>query len=165
MTHRVARPDELDRLLAMERAAGRRFLEVGIDDTAFAGMDRGLMARAIDAGIFFVAVDDEDVPVGFALCERFEESLHLHELGVQPDQQGQGIGRSLIDRVAAAARERGCSHVTLTTYRDVSFNGPFYRRYGFVELAELPGWLTAIRAAEIRHGLDVLPRIAMALVL
>jgi hypothetical protein len=46
--------------------------------------------------------------------------------------------------------------LTLTTYRDVPWNGPFYRRSGFrvVPEASLGEGLLALRRAEATEGLD-----------
>jgi hypothetical protein len=44
--------------------------------------------------------------------------------------------------------------VTLTTYADVPWNGPWYARHGFAELAELTPELARLRAAERAAGLD-----------
>ena len=55
--------------------------------------------------------------------------------------------------------------VTLTTFRDVPFNGPWYRRYGFRDLAEaeLTPDLRAIREEEGEAGLDNDARACMRL--
>ena len=56
--------------------------------------------------------------------------------------------------------ERGCAALTLTTFTEVPWNGPYYRRCGFRVLgdAELTPGLRKIRAAEAEHGLDRWPR-------
>ena len=53
--------------------------------------------------------------------------------------------------------------MTLTTFRDVPWNGPYYERCGFrvVEPGELGPGLRRIRAAEVARGLDAEPRVAM----
>jgi GNAT superfamily N-acetyltransferase len=53
--------------------------------------------------------------------------------------------------------------VTLTTFRDVPWNGPFYERLGFrvVAGAELSAALRAIADDETRRGLDPSRRVAM----
>ncbi|MFN6121099.1 MAG: hypothetical protein ACK5CE_15895 [Actinomycetes bacterium] len=57
----------------------------------------------------------------------------------------------------------GFSAITLTTFRDVAFNGPVYARMGFVELApvDLGPELQLLRDLEQDIGLDVAPRVAM----
>ncbi|WP_293365924.1 GNAT family N-acetyltransferase [Phenylobacterium sp.] len=108
---------------------------------------------------------DADQPVAFAATERFEDALHLWELAVRRDAQRRGVGRALLAAVVADAAARGLAAVTLTTFREIAWNGPLYRRLGFVELseAELNPRLTAVRAREAALGLDVANRCAMRL--
>lgn len=61
------------------------------------------------------------------------------------------------------AEARGHSAVTLSTFRDVRWNGPFYRKHGFVDLPEAtwtPG-MRAIREKEAKHGLQTAARVFM----
>jgi hypothetical protein len=54
--------------------------------------------------------------------------------------------------------------VTLTTFADVPWNAPYYRRLGFADVppgAQGPG-LRRLRAHEAEVGLDRWPRVAMA---
>jgi hypothetical protein len=61
----------------------------------------------------------------------------------------------------------GYPAVTLTTFRDVPWNAPFYTRLGFAMLDELtlPAGLAAKREQETRHGLPPETRCAMRLAL
>jgi hypothetical protein len=54
--------------------------------------------------------------------------------------------------------------MTLTTFRDVPWNGPYYTRLGWSTLhaADLPPELAAARKQERDLGLDEWPRQAMA---
>ena len=108
-----------------------------------------------------------DVPFGFAFAEPFEDALHLWELAVRLDAQRQGAGRALVMAVAADARARNLPAVTLTTFRDIPWNGPFYARLGFIEVphAEANPRLGGLRAHEASLGLDVANRCAMRLAL
>ena len=103
--------------------------------------------------------------IGFATCEAFEDDLHLWELAVRHKAQGKGAGRALISAVIAEARTRGLPTVSLTTFRDIPWNAPFYARCGFVEVpeAEFTPFLNLVRKKEIAHGLDVPNRCAMRL--
>ena len=53
--------------------------------------------------------------------------------------------------------------MTLTTFRDLPWNGPFYTRIGFVEVEDLAAHprLAEEIAAEIKAGLPAERRIAM----
>ncbi len=103
--------------------------------------------------------------VGFALLERVDEGeIRLEELDVDPEHGRQGIGRALVEAAVDRARERGADRLTLSTFRDVPWNGPFYARCGFVTLPPerwTPGH-RALRAAEAARGLDVGRRVIMA---
>jgi GNAT superfamily N-acetyltransferase len=80
--------------------------------------------------------------------------VHLEPLSVHPAAARQGRGAALLEAAVDAARDAGAARVTLTTYADVPWNGPWYARHGFAELAEPPPELAAVRAAERAAGLD-----------
>jgi hypothetical protein len=51
--------------------------------------------------------------------------------------------------------------LTLSTFRNVAFNGPYYARLGFRELAELTPGLVEIQREETAMGLDPAERVFM----
>jgi hypothetical protein len=59
-----------------------------------------------------------------------------------------------VNAVSDWARYRGLPAVTLTTFRDVPWNGPFYAKLGFRELSELSPGLAAMREHERAIGDD-----------
>lgn len=123
-------------LVAIENRANRLLVEYGyraLETRALA--DVGALRGMIGAGDVFVAVTAEDVPAGFAVAERRGRRLHLRELSVDPAHGRRGLGAALVRAVVAHARSLGLSGVSLTTFRSVPFNGPFYTRLGFAELA------------------------------
>jgi GNAT superfamily N-acetyltransferase len=101
-------------------------------------------------------VDDGREPVGFVLLELVDQGLHLSELSVAPDHGRRGLGRRLVEFVCEWGRVQGFDALTLTTYRDVAWNGPFYQRLGFrvIPEASLGEGLRALRRAEAAQGLD-----------
>ncbi|WP_447740346.1 GNAT family N-acetyltransferase [Pseudomonas laurentiana] len=118
-------------------------------------MDCAQHRAFIDAGGSWVAEDSAGRIVGFA-CARFEgRVLHLHEISVRHEAQGQGVGRRLLQLVVDEARLGGASELTLTTFVDVPWNAPFYLRYGFemIEKGLLSERLRGILASEHAHGL------------
>ncbi|MDX1648989.1 MAG: GNAT family N-acetyltransferase [Myxococcota bacterium] len=162
---RPARPDELVRLQAIEEAAGALFATVGMPEVdAAEPVPLGRLEDARQEGRLWVAADAADRPVGFALVETVDGEPHLKEVDVHPDHGRRGVGRRLVEHVLARARAEGAAGVTLTTYRDVAWNAPFYRRLGFRELPEpaLGPGLARIRRLERERGLDAAgPRVAM----
>jgi GNAT superfamily N-acetyltransferase len=163
-TVRLARAEDLPHLNGIELAAARLFL-----GTEFASLAEGgtLPAAALDeglaAGLLWVAADGADRPVGVALGQPHGDTLHLHEIDVHPDHGRRGLGRRLIAALCADAAGRGCAAVTLSTFRDIAWNGPFYASLGFAPLseAELTPALRELRAHEARAGLPIERRICM----
>lgn len=121
------------------------------------------LRQAMQTGYLWVALDEAGEPVGFALTEPLKESLHLEELAVTPAHGRRGLGRALVEAVCHAARSRGFSAVTLTTFRDLPWNAPFYQKFGFAVIPPeaLPPTLQAIMEKEARRGLTPDRRVAM----
>jgi GNAT superfamily N-acetyltransferase len=161
---RTARGEDLVRLIEIERAAGESFRALGMD--LVADDDPGSveeLSRYADDGRALVAVDADDVPVGYLLLDDVDGAAHVEQVSVHPESARQGIGRLLVEAAASWAAARGLCALTLTTYVDVPWNGPYYERLGFRYLtpdAETPG-LRAIRAHERARGLDAWPRASM----
>ncbi|EDL48458.1 GNAT family N-acetyltransferase [Erythrobacter sp. SD-21] len=105
----------------------------------------------------------EDRLVGFAAATRVGRELHLHGLSVRRDSQQMGIGSTLLRALAIDARNCGLRAITLTTYRDIPWNAPFYARHGFVEVENLEGraHLAESLEAAVALGLPRDRRIAM----
>ncbi len=121
------------------------------------------LSRAQTGGRLWVAAAD-DVPVGFAYVELLPSGApHLEEIDVHPSHGRRGLGRLLIGAVCAWTLRQGHGSITLTTFRDVPFNQPFYERCGFEEVpaSTLSTELVAIFAAEARRGLDPEKRLVM----
>ena len=78
-------------------------------------------------------------------------------------QQGRGLGSALLAAVIAHARDCGYASLLLTTDRELSWNGPYYRRRGFSELGPAPWSGPAARLdEEAAAGFDPARRVAMA---
>jgi GNAT superfamily N-acetyltransferase len=82
-------------------------------------------------GMLWVALGPDDEPVGFVRVVTAGSRIHLAELDVLPAHGRRGVGTALIRAVEEWAGINGCSEITLTTYRDVPWNAPFYARVGF----------------------------------
>lgn len=126
MNVRPATADDGPRLRDIEVRAGRRFAEVGMDaiaeDEPMSLAD--LAAHAAD-GRAAVAVDDTTgAVVGYVVVDRVDDAAHVEQVSVDPDHQGRGIGRLLLDWVADWARADGRAALSLTTFRDVPWNAP-----------------------------------------
>jgi len=89
----------------------------------------------MDEDLAWVATVDDAV-VGFLVAEVLEDALHVEEVAVESDHARRGHATALLDVVAEQAAALGLSGVTLTTFRDVPWNRPFYERRRFRSLGE-----------------------------
>lgn len=163
-TIRLAQDRDLDRLPEIERQAGAPFRAVGMD--AVADDDPPTAAELqpyVAGGRAWVAVDGSGNPIGYLIADVVDDEAHIEQVSVLPAWSRRGIGRALIERAVAWASEAGFTAVTLTTFTEVPWNGPYYERLGFeyVPPGQVGPELSAIRAEEARKGLDEWPRACM----
>jgi GNAT superfamily N-acetyltransferase len=163
-TIRTARPGDIAALPEIEHAASqllrghapRSVLDEATSERAF--------REAQEAGRLWVACAG-DTPVGFALVEMLADDLpHLEELGVHPDHGRRGVGTALVRAVCDWVHRSQHAAITLTTFREVPWNMPFYSGLGFGEVAagELRPELLAVVADEAARGLERRRRVVMA---
>lgn len=107
--------------------------------------------------------EDDDAPAGYAVAGPLAGFLHLREVSVDPAHGRRGVGSALVGAVLSAAGQSGCGGVSLTTFRFVPFNRPFYARLGFAELplAAAPLALRAVFERELPQGVDAKERLLM----
>jgi GNAT superfamily N-acetyltransferase len=163
---RPARPEDGEALRAIERLAGERFREVGLDAVADDEPDsvEDLASYALD-GRSWVANENAGTPVGYVLVDVVDGAAHVEQVSVLPHRQGQGIGGALLERVRQWAIATDRNAVTLTTFADVPWNRPLYEHLGFRVMsdAEIGAELRIVREAEAAHGLDPGTRVCMRL--
>ena len=80
---------------------------------------------------------DEDRPLGVGICMlgfssfRGKPLVNIHDIAVVPESRGSGVGRRLLEAVAADARQLGCCKVTLEVRSDNVRAMGLYRSVGF----------------------------------
>ncbi len=121
------------------------------------------LAPYADGGRAFVAVTATDRPMGYLLLDVVDNAAHVEQVSVHPDFARRGVGSRLMEQARAWASAEGFDAITLTTFVDVPWNGPYYERLGFTFLLpeEEPPGLRAIREHERDHGLDAWRRASM----
>jgi len=92
--------------------------------------------KVIAKGRSLTAVEGETV-VGFAASGPVGRELHLHELSVATSHQRRGIGATLLRALKIDARNSGFQAITLSTFRAIPWNAPFYTKHGFTEVINL----------------------------
>jgi GNAT superfamily N-acetyltransferase len=159
-----AQESDLPALPAIELAANEMFEGTGLlpaVDDDFTDPDE--FRNALLEGHLWVARAPSGEPVGFALVELLGGKPHLEEMDVRPSHGRRGLGRALLEAVFAWARSEGHESVTLTTFRDLPWNAPFYTRAGFRALSadEIDSTLRALVRDEASRGLDPEKRVVM----
>lgn len=163
LTIRRATAGDIALMQALERDAAQAFRAVGYDFCA----DGPLRTddeheRGLKEGASFIAEIGGDA-AGFILMWPVDGHAHITEVSVSTQFQKRGIGRALIAAGESWARDEGHDVITLTTFREVPWNAPFYRAIGYEVFA--PGEnepdLAAVQAEEAQSGYAAKPRIAM----
>jgi GNAT superfamily N-acetyltransferase len=158
-----AEPDHLAALPDIELAAAT-LLAGHVPESVLQETTPNAVFRAAQReGRLWVALGPR-LPVGFALAVLLaERHSHLAEIDVAPPHGRRGIGRALVAAVLAWASASGHRRTTLTTFRSLPWNMPFYASAGFEEISAR-GWtaeLRAIVAAEAESGLAAERRCVM----
>jgi len=161
---RLSRGSDLEVLSAIEKAADAAFLGVGLALIADADApDPTSYEASHRAGRLLVATSADQMVLGFVRLEIVDEQAHIEQVSVHPDHSRQGVGIALLNAAERWAIDVGYSQMTLTTYREVPWNGPYYSRLGWISIADAVCGpeLAAVRQHETALGLDALPRQAM----
>ncbi|WP_433262331.1 GNAT family N-acetyltransferase [Actinosynnema sp. CS-041913] len=153
---RPARPDEFPVLQAVEVASGEPFREFGLPDIAD---DDPMPLDTLRRLHVWVAADPR--PVAWIAAEPVDGYAHVEQVSVHPGHARQGIGARLLDHVEGWAAANGLRGLTLTTFRDIPWNAPYYVRLGFEEVTELSPGLRAIMDAEDARGLERSKRVCL----
>ena len=165
---RSARVEELPLLSQVEQSAARLFLDTPY---AFLVNDEPLsldfVQQQFHAGQVWVAVDCHEIVVGYAIAREVDDTLYLQQIDVEPEHGRRGIGSALVNTVCDWAKQQGYSIVSLSTFRDLPWNAPFYSKLRFnpVDEAELTTGFQQIRLKEFEAGLPVRDRVIMYCVL
>ncbi len=79
-------------------------------------------------GLLFVARDGDAIVAFARVLSDFVWKALVFDVIVAPAQRGEGLGRRLIEAIAAHPRLRGVEHLELYCLPDLE---PFYRSFGF----------------------------------
>ena len=159
-----ALPEDIDRLIAVDLAAGQLFAPTGLlsDDALLDHVPETVMLQAIEAEDLLKISTQDGTPVGFALVSRRGGTLYLDQISVHPDFGRRGLGADLVRYVLQIAKQRRLKQVTLSTFRDVPWNAPFYGKLGFREIPrkDMADWMLDLEKIQA-ESLDVSQRCFM----
>ncbi len=132
----LSRVDHQQAIVAMLDAYMRDPMEGGVPMPESAKRELIPGLRAHPACYVFVAYSG-DAPVGFSICflgfSTFNARplINIHDIFVDASVRGKGIGRMLLDRIEAKARELDCCRLTLEVREDNIVARGLYRKVGF----------------------------------
>lgn len=150
-----ARERDLPFLPIIELAAARLLVGHAPESALGETTDLVELRRAMAGGRLWVALTGE-TPVGFVHVSLLRSGVpHLEEIDVHPSHGQRGLGRRLVTAACEWTARNSHPHLTLTTFREVPFNMPFYASCGFEEIPppELDRELVDIVEGEARRGL------------
>ena len=159
----TATAEHLEVLSEIELAAATMFEGYVPASVPLVSTPQSKFQSAQREGTLWIALSGA-TPVGFALVEMLAEDLpHLEEIDVTPTHGRRGLGTALVHTVLEWAKRAGHQQMTLTTFRSVPWNMPFYSRLGFVEIPthELRKELEIVVRDEADRGLDRDQRVVM----
>jgi GNAT superfamily N-acetyltransferase len=160
---RSARAEHISALSAIELAAAQLLRGYAPESVLAETTDERSFADAARNGRLWVA-STGNTPVGFAMVKMLADDLpHLEEIDVHPSHGRRGVGTALVREVCEWATLCGHVMLTLTTFRAVAWNLPFYARLGFEEIPRetLRPELAAVVSEEADRGLDPVRRVVM----
>ena len=160
---RSARQSDLAGLAVLEIEAGQLFRTVDLPLVAGNVPDQEALRRSHEGGLVWVAEQHGKV-AGYIVAAVVDGNAHVEQVSVAPACARQGVGRRLISHVEEWGSCNDRPATTLTTFRDVPWNGPYYEKLGYRELldAEIGNELAAAMAHEASlPGIDASRRCAM----
>lgn len=84
----------------------------------------------VDPELFVVGIEDADL-VASAMGGYDGHRGSIFYLAVDPDYQGRGYGRKIVDHLAAMLKQRGCPKLNILVRSSNQGVVEFYRRLGF----------------------------------
>lgn len=157
---RAARHEDIDAIQAVDLDASRLFEPTGLIQEGPDGpqpVPAKFLEEGIKSDLATVAVfKPENRIVGFTLARRVSPDLYLDQISVSPTFGRRGIGAGLLQNVIDKADSLRLRGTVLSTFRDLSWNGPFYRKYGFTEIprAQMKQWMLQLEAIQ-SYTMDV----------
>jgi ribosomal protein S18 acetylase RimI-like enzyme len=127
---RPARANDADRIAAIARAAYAKYVpRIGREPPPMVADFPLFIGRDV-----VVIIEEDGQPRGFMVAWPEPAAAYfIDNIAVDPNAQGRGLGRMLIEHAVAEARRFGLPALRLYTNVAMSENLVMYRRIGFVE--------------------------------
>ena len=139
ITVRDITPDDAGEVLTLQRAA---FVQEAL---IYRSVDMPSLTQTLDEvraeleeNLGCVALDGPRM-VGAVRARRDGDLLLIGRIAIAPDQQGRGIGTTLLDAVETRGRDAGATEAELFTGSLSEVNLRLYEREGYRETQRVPG--------------------------
>ncbi|MCJ8289965.1 MAG: GNAT family N-acetyltransferase [Crocinitomicaceae bacterium] len=144
-------PHEIDAIIALTKRCGEHMRKNGIDQWDEDYPDRTDIENDIKTETLFAYRDDETI-IGIVVLNESQEieydainwltdsksrNLVVHRLAVDPDRQGKGIARMLMDHTEDYARQHQYDSIRLDTFSQNPRNQRFYTNRGYTDLGSV----------------------------
>jgi predicted N-acetyltransferase YhbS len=127
-TVRTAASHDIPEIIPIVNAAFA--VETFLDGTR---TDELRMAEMMNRGTFLVAEDDGPV-IASVYVELRGERAYFGMLAVDPNHQGKGLARTMIEAAEDYSRRHGCRAMDITVLSLRPELPPFYRKFGYHEV-------------------------------
>ncbi|MBC7453591.1 MAG: ribosomal protein S18-alanine N-acetyltransferase [Massilia sp.] len=124
-------PADLDEVLALEQSVYPH------------PWSRGNFSDSLAVGYHAWVLRDQGALAGYFLLMGAPDEAHLLNVSVAAARQGQGLGRYLLDKVAACARGLAAQSLLLEVRPSNERARAIYQRYGFVEIGRRKAYYPA----------------------
>jgi len=160
---RLANLNDLPILQVIEQAASQQFSEFGLDGLENINLSIETLIEAQERNYVWVITTTTQEIVGFAVVSTSGSYVHLEEIDIHPNYARQGLGRALINSICNWSKTTGFQAITLSTFRDIPWNAPYYERLGFSIIPEnrLSEDLLRVQQQETDLGLPTDQRVMM----
>jgi len=109
---------------------------------------RGNFVDALDTGYDGWVARECDKVIGFAVLMRAVDEIHLLVIGIAPEFQRTGRGRTLLGFAIGQARETGMTRMLLEVRPSNAGAIAFYQHAGFVQIGRRRGYYPASAGRE-----------------
>ena len=137
---RAATASDITQICNISASATKKFAAIpALSDLSEDREEEPQVQEWLDHGKIYLA-ESAGSSVGFIAAYPVDSAIYIAEIAVEEEFQGKGVGGMLLNAVKQWAwircRDDGfrSGQVSLKTYADVPWNGPWYRKHGFKEV-------------------------------